>query len=740
MEIFFFLKVLWRRMWIIAPISLLAMAATYLMYKNEPKVYKSSALVATGIINVDEGAGSWVQEYKVMNDFNNLIAQMTSRELMQSLVNDLVRHDLVSSEPFRRSADIAKYLSPAEIADIVRYLEQPISNDSTQLSKNSQEATMRNHVRNIAGVLGYTDQALLQHLLIERMKDTDYIRVEVTSENPALSAFTANMLGQNFITAFTKLKNERTDNSADFYRRLAEGKKAELNAKTESLERFKLSSQVADLEQQTKSTLEQIRDLEMQKQKATEKIPSYEKTLGNLEGYMAQDQQTVSSTRSGNPRITTLRDQIQRYNDEYVASGYKKAASKQQADNLRRELEMEVKRTTMNEDVGMGATGGTVAESRRDLLSRKLDTEQQLEEARSSVRTIDTEINRLKGSVSGLVSKEATIASYEREIKILGEEYLALTEKLNAADFAAISKSHDQKLQIHEKALAPESPEPSQAPFMTLLAGIATFMMATFVLLGLVYLDNRLLSPFQLQKQTRLPLLEVWNRLSSVKDLDLDRIFHQNDNKKELETFKQLVRNTRYKISAMGDGVRTLLLCSLKPKEGKTLVAVTLAYALSLNNQKVLLLDCNFKNNGITRLPVQSVAPNSGLERILQQSDLDRVFGLKGRLFNHIGGSVDIVGCRADGNSASELLSGKNFRALLTNLQQTYDYVLLECSAMDSHTDTKELSNYADKVVAVLSANNTVAAAEQSNIDFLHRLNDKFAGVILNMTDMRNLS
>lgn len=724
-------------MFIIAPIAIIAMIATFLMYKNENKVYKSSALVATGIINVDESAAGWVQEYKVMNDFNNLITQMTSRERMQALAYDLVKHDLTSDEPFRRSDDIAKYLSPTEIAGIVTYLQH--RNDTTALISDEQTATYRNHINNIARVLGYDEASLRQSIAIERMRDSDYIRTEFTSDNPSLAAFAANTLCQNFITDFTRQKNERTTNSADFYRRLAEDKKAELNAKAESLEKFKLNSQVADLEVQTKATLEQIRDLEMQKQKAAEKIPSYEKTLQNLGQYMDKDQQTMSGTRSNNTKITTLKERIKQYNDEYIASGYKKAGAKQQADNLRRELDVEIKRTANYEDSGAGSSGGTVAESRRDLLGRKLDTEKELEEARSSVNAIDGEMQRLKGSVSGLVSNEAAIGSYEREIKILTEEYLVITEKLNAADFAAISaKNYDQRLQIHEKALAPEGPEPSKGPFMALLAGIATFMLSTFVLLGLVYMDNRLLSPFQLQKHTGLPLLEVLNKIN-VKNLDLERLFSQSNNKSEYETFKQLVRNLRYKLLSLGDA-RTILLTSLKVKEGKTFSAVTLAYALSLNNKKVLLFDCNFKNNTITRLPVKSVSASSGLDRVLEQSGLERVFGLKGKLFNHIGGCVEVIGCRADGNSASELLSGKNFRALLTQLQQNYDYILLESAAMNDHTDTKELSNYADKVIAVIAADKSVSATDQSSIEFLRNLGTKFAGVILNMTDMRNLS
>ncbi len=312
MEILFFLKVLLRRLYIIVPICLLAMAATFLMYKNEPKVYTSSALMATGIINVEEGSAGWVQEYKVMNDFNNLITLMLSRESIQTLSQSLVKRDLASESPYRRSDDIGKYLSPAEIVTLVQFLEAP-KTDSLNQRSDEQTLTLRNHTNKIAKALGYDEASLRKSIAIERLKDSDFIRVQFTSDNPQLSAMAANTLCNNFIAEFTRQKNEKSDNSADFYRNLAEQKKNELNAKTESLEKFKLNSQVSNLEQQTKATLEQIRELEMQKQRAKEKIPSYEKTLNSLDGYMAQDQQTVRSTKTNNKRITDLQDQAEHF-------------------------------------------------------------------------------------------------------------------------------------------------------------------------------------------------------------------------------------------------------------------------------------------------------------------------------------------------------------------------------------------------------------------------------------------
>jgi len=59
---------------------------------------------------------------------------------------------------------------------------------------------------------------------------------------------------------------------------------------------------------------------------------------------------------------------------------------------------------------------------------------------------------------------------------------------------------------------------------------------------------------------------------------------------------------------------------------------------------------------------------------------------------------------------------------------------------MNNYSDTKELTQYVDKVIAVFGAENDIKTIDKESIDYLSNLGSKFMGAILNKMDLRNLS
>jgi succinoglycan biosynthesis transport protein ExoP len=105
MDLINFLRVLARRIWLILGITALAMVATWLITRGNPDMYKSTALISTGItdrIELDKQA-EWVQWEKIENDFNNLIEAMNSRQAISLLSYRLIQHDLRQQEAFPTS-------------------------------------------------------------------------------------------------------------------------------------------------------------------------------------------------------------------------------------------------------------------------------------------------------------------------------------------------------------------------------------------------------------------------------------------------------------------------------------------------------------------------------------------------------------------------------------------------------------------------------------------------------------
>jgi Mrp family chromosome partitioning ATPase len=102
--------------------------------------------------------------------------------------------------------------------------------------------------------------------------------------------------------------------------------------------------------------------------------------------------------------------------------------------------------------------------------------------------------------------------------------------------------------------------------------------------------------------------------------------------------------------------------------------------------------------------------------------------------------NIYIVGNSGGGHeSPAEILSGRDFSNLVTMLADSFDYVLMEGAAMNEYSDTKELVRYADKVIAVFSAESTIKHFDRESIQYFKSLGKKFGGAVLNRVNSRDL-
>ena len=101
---------------------------------------------------------------------------------------------------------------------------------------------------------------------------------------------------------------------------------------------------------------------------------------------------------------------------------------------------------------------------------------------------------------------------------------------------------------------------------------------------------------------------------------------------------------------------------------------------------------------------------------------------------------VDIIGNRGTSHSPSEFFAGRDFQNFITDLKDNYDYIFMEGASLNKYSDTLELTKFADKIVAIFSAESEIRDLDIESIDYLLSQKDKFFGSILNKIDLKNLN
>jgi polysaccharide biosynthesis transport protein len=185
----------------------------------------------------------------------------------------------------------------------------------------------------------------------------------------------------------------------------------------------------------------------------------------------------------------------------------------------------------------------------------------------------------------------------------------------------------------------------------------------------------------------------------------------------------RIIRMHLQKLQASGK-LKTLLLTSPSPQDGKSTVALNLATILvGKENAKVLLLEADLRCPSLTaRLGLK---PWSGLSECLE-SDKDPVRSL--RRIDPLGFFLLPAGIPA--RDPTELLQSDRLSQVLKILSARFDFVLIDCPPTSPVADALALRSRADASLLVVRAAKTARESIEESIQQLGK--SHILGIILN--------
>lgn len=730
-------KVLWRKFWILVSVPLIAAFAAYLFTIDMPDTYLSRAQLATGFtINdqvqlTEEKFNSRDADIK----FSNLMSAMNSGLAVNLTSYRLLLHDLdPANVPFHRPDRDEFSPTQEEINRVREVLTEKLSRFEPLTSTDPYFSLIDEFL--IAYEYNYND--IKDNMTIERIPNTDYIDVIVTADNARLSALAANAFCEEFLSYNESLKTERTSESVEFLRELAEKKKQELDRKLEMQKRFKADNNVFNLEGESGMKMGQLSVLEAQAAATRSNINRLELQIRRLKADIAQ--LNAPATSSSNQRILELRTKINEMNARYITGGSSNQTLLDSLNLLREELRVEQDRSLRQG--ALATTGYTVTDLQRQLSEHEIELEVQ----RGDLRNTESKIRAINYSFSGFANKEAQLSTIQKEVELATQEYKAALDKYNEARNRQLSSNN---LRMVLRATPPVYPEPGLRLVIIGLAGFVSFFFCVVTIVGLELIDTSIRTPERFRRMANLPMAGVLNKIDN-RNFNIRTYFNQQNGSDETEMFKSLLRKFRHEIETMN--AKVILFTSPKRRDGKTFVMFSLSYVLSLLDKRVLILDTNFKNNSLSQIlgrgqsdlkvldtkkhKLLASAPEADKKMETEyehENSYDLINPTKYK-------NIYIVGNSGGGSeSPAEILSGRDFTNLVSILSDSFDYVLMEGAAMNDYSDTKELVRYADKVIGVFSADASIRQLDREAIQYFKSLGKKFGGCVLNRVETKDL-
>ncbi len=210
-------------------------------------------------------------------------------------------------------------------------------------------------------------------------------------------------------------------------------------------------------------------------------------------------------------------------------------------------------------------------------------------------------------------------------------------------------------------------------------------------------------------------------------------------NKVELKKLDELeykvneaYKTLRTNLSFCGDDIKTILLTSCTPNEGKTTVSFRLSQALADDKKKVMLIDADLRKSVlISRYGVAGEKKIEGLSHYLSgQSKLEDIM-CETNVDN-----LDVIFAGPLVPNPTELLGNSYFADMIEKLKEVYDYIIIDAPPLGSVIDAAVLTKVCDSSIFVIENDVVSYRFAQSVKKQLELTGCKIIGVILNKYDM----
>ncbi|MCJ7497412.1 MAG: CpsD/CapB family tyrosine-protein kinase [candidate division Zixibacteria bacterium] len=182
---------------------------------------------------------------------------------------------------------------------------------------------------------------------------------------------------------------------------------------------------------------------------------------------------------------------------------------------------------------------------------------------------------------------------------------------------------------------------------------------------------------------------------------------------------------TNLQFARLDSPLRTILVTSSGPGEGKSTTVANLAITMAQMGTKTLLIDSDLRrpvlhsifslqrNPGLTNY----LAGNVPLVEIIQSTPIE---------------NLSLLTCGVLPPNPSELLGSKKMKMLLEELKEKYEMILFDSPPVIAVTDAAVLSTLLDGVVLIASSGHTSREALVRATTLLQNVNGRLIGGVLN--------
>jgi polysaccharide biosynthesis transport protein len=551
---------------------------------------------------------------------------------------------------------------------------------------------------------------LLKNLKVTRPPNTYLLLINYRSPDPRLAADVANATARSYLEHTYNIRFKSSASLSAFMEKQLEELKAKMERSSGALAQFERELNVINPEQKTSILSARLLQLNTE--------------YTNAQGDRVRKESAFKSVSSGSleaAQVSTQGEGLKRLSERLDEEQQKFAEVKshfgpnhpEYRKGLAQLVELQRQMQRAKENIGQ-----RVDVEFREALNRELML-------RKAVAETKTEFDNLN-------ARSFEYQSLKREAEADKTLYEELVRKIREASIN--SGFQNSAIRIADLARPAAKAVFPNIPLNVLLAFLFSTLLAVGVAVITDILNNTVRDPEHVARTLAtevigtLPAVKEWHgRAIAASETSTALVPSGREDGGRLNSFDEAIRTLRNSImlTDFDRRIRSLMITSSSPSEGKSTTAAHLAIAHAQQGRRTLLIDGDLRRPSIhRRFDVPSVV---GLSNVLISGIPWRSSLAKSSEFP----SLDILPVGPPSRRAADLV-GQQLSVLLEDACTEYDLVILDTPPLLGFPEPLQMAVAVDGVVVVAVAGRTHRKALGSAITTLKRLRANVVGVVLN--------
>ena len=196
---------------------------------------------------------------------------------------------------------------------------------------------------------------------------------------------------------------------------------------------------------------------------------------------------------------------------------------------------------------------------------------------------------------------------------------------------------------------------------------------------------------------------------------------------------EESVNQLRVNLGFCGDQIKTVVITSSIPNEGKSFITVHLWRMLAELGSRVLLIDCDLRKSEMrTKYGISSAEKITGVAHYLAGK-----VELQDAVYETNIPNGYMIPLSAPVANPSILLENPRFSEMIETCAGKFDYVLIDTPPLESVADGLRIAAHADGTVLVVRSGQTSRKLVADAVDKLKRTGTPVLGIVLNRVEMQ---